>query len=71
MIMPNALSDLFSGQNRAPNTIQLRNLYSKYAIDAQTQGKDMLPFEQWAAQYYPNQKILTQYSQQGGSNNPY
>ncbi len=62
--MANALADLFTGQNRAPNTIQLRNLYNNYAIDAQTNGKAMLPFEQWAEQYYPNQKILTQNNQQ-------
>ena len=60
--MPNALSDLFSGQNRAPNTLKLRNIYNNYAIDTQTQGQAALPFEQWAAQYYPNKKIMNQNS---------
>lgn len=50
----------FPGQTRAPNTIDLRNQWSRYAIDAQMNGQQPIPFEQWAQQMYPERKILNQ-----------
>ena len=35
---------------QAVNTVDLRKQYNDYAIDAQSNGEQPVPFEQWAAQ---------------------
>lgn len=56
----NAIAGMSYGQNRAPNTISLRNQYNEYAVQMQSQGQEPLGFEEWAAQNFPDQKILNQ-----------
>lgn len=60
--MPNFLTNLFQdqGQNRAPNTLRLRNAYNNYVIDEQQNGRQAMPFEQWAQTNFPDIKILNQ-----------
>lgn len=48
------------GQGRAPNTLQLRNLYTNYAVEAQSQGQQPMDFETWAMQNFPEKPILNQ-----------
>jgi len=50
----------FPGQARAPNTIDLRNQWARYATEAQMNGQAPVPFEQWAAQNHPTVQILNQ-----------
>jgi len=49
---------LAQGQNRAPNTIRLRKMYTDYSTDAQSKGDQPLPFHEWAKTYYHDMKIL-------------
>lgn len=48
------------GQGRAPNTLQLRNMYSEYAIQQQSAGQQPMDFETWAGQMFPGKQILNQ-----------
>ena len=50
----------FPGQARAPNTVDLRNQWMRYASEAQMNGIQPLEFEQWAQQNYPDRKIINQ-----------
>lgn len=57
--MENFLGKMMAeGQNRAPNTIRLRNLYNDYKIDTESRGEEAMRFEDWAKINYPDQKIL-------------
>lgn len=47
-------------QVRAPNTLQLRNIYGKALIDAEG---NLPPFEEWVRINYPDMKILNQQPQ--------
>jgi hypothetical protein len=59
--MENYLQTVLSqGQGRAPNTIKLRKNYNAYAVEAQSNGEQALPFEEWAKMNYPDMKILSQ-----------
>lgn len=49
---------LSAGQGRATNTIKLRNEYTRWVINRQSEGLDVLPFEKWAAEFHPDKKIL-------------
>lgn len=49
-----------AGQGRAPNTLQLRNLYTEYATQMQSQGQQPMDFESWAGQQFPGKPILNQ-----------
>jgi len=48
------------GQNRAPNTIKLRNEYRRERMKAAVEGRDadFPTFEEWAKKNYPDKKIL-------------
>jgi hypothetical protein len=46
------------GQGRAPNTVKLRNEYTKARLEAETEGKPIEPFVEWAKKNYPDVKIL-------------
>lgn len=54
----NAISAMMAGQNRAPNTIKLRNLYTDYASQSMERGEQPMAFEDWAKANYPDHKIL-------------
>ena len=51
------------GQDRAPNTIKLRNEYDRYIIDRQSDGLDFMVFGEWAKKFHPDMKILEQVRQ--------
>lgn len=51
---------LMDGQNRAPNTIKLRNEYTKFKVDQETEGNSVPKFEEWVKEKYPDKKILVQ-----------
>jgi len=50
--------NIMTGQNRAPNTIELRKKYTAAKLAAAENGTDIEPFEEWAAKNYGNKKIL-------------
>ncbi len=49
-----------AGQGRAQNTIKLRNEYTRYVVDQQSQGMSFLPFNEWVETFHPHKKILKQ-----------
>ena len=58
--MPRKPTMISVGQGRATNTVKLRNDYTRYVVDQQSQGMDVLPFEKWAEKFHPGKKILKQ-----------
>lgn len=47
------------GQGRATNTVKLRNQYTRWVIDQQSEGLNTMPFEKWVAEFHPDKKILS------------
>lgn len=57
--MENYLQSMMNqGQNRAPNTIRLRKIYTDYATETASRGDKPMGFEEWAKVNYPDLKIL-------------
>jgi hypothetical protein len=44
----------------AGNTIQLKRLYDRYALEANLAGQPILPIEQWVAQMQQPKGLLSQ-----------